>query len=196
MSIVTQSAATFDLTAVSRARYEQSRKLRIVALGMFAMMGFFAAIGFVLTIQFFSSGAPPAAIFGGVALLVGGILIASQFGLLFQLARQGSTRLTVDDTSLRFECSPSRADLVVKWDDPHFNLLLYDLRPLGEVNKAGRKRTNMFAALPVPRYYVALTPPAFEAIIRFAQEHRLRIEGPIDVPTSPGPMRRIRIRGI
>jgi hypothetical protein len=184
----------FDLTEVSRANYAHSRPFRITALAVAGAMVVLAVVGLIIILQGVQSNHSFARDFGGAALLVGGVFITVQFATLYQFARAGSERLTLDDESLKFEASPNRPDLLLDWTTPHLNLVVIDLRPLGETTKSGRKRSNMFAILPRPRYYVPLTQPAFEAIIRRARGHNLRIVGETEPPAGRGPSRRIRIR--
>jgi hypothetical protein len=185
---------TFDLSELSRAKYDGDRGFRMFALLVTLSTAVFAAIGAFLVGEALTSAWSPTRAFGASALLVGPAILSAGFAGLYRIARQGPARLEITQAGLSFLGSPHKRDIKLGWDDPGFSLALYDLSGMARVSqRSGRSRVADYIAVLRRGYRVAMTPPAFEATLSGATARGLSVARDPSAERVPG-VRVFRIR--
>jgi hypothetical protein len=193
-SPATTASGVFDVSTESRHKFERDRGIRNYSLVVVASMAAFAVFGGILLGRILTGQLTHAALFGAVILLVGSAIVAIGFVILYRATRQGPSSIVLSDEYILFQGSPKKPEVRVSWKKPNLKMTLYDMSSMERVStRSGRSRLIDYAIVLEMGYQVALSKPAFEAILASAKRHHLRVDGDVGPPPVPDSARIIRI---
>ncbi len=161
---------------------------------MMVLMLLIAGIGAWLTVGALQARADAAVLVGTLSLLGGGALISVAFAGLYAVTRRGPTSMEVSGEGLVLNYPSRGVGFQTSWQSTRLKLTVYDDRGLGSFYRSGRPRTVKLVLRANWKVSVALTPEALAALLHAARVNGLGVEGEVQTPTSPGPVRRIVIR--
>jgi hypothetical protein len=176
---------SFDLTNLARETDAEARHRRTLVRIIGLLFGAIAVIG-VYLLLFPTPGHAATFYTGPLLLVVFGILVFLFSTWAVRGIGPAPRRLTVSPQHLSFEAFSDRPDAQLVWDDPDLRFRLFDVRALPKIRPNGKPRNVEFIVDPVSCPRTPVPQAAFDAILREAENHGLRLVRRTQPSRGPG----------
>jgi len=167
----------FDFSSLVEENERRTAPRRRLTIGLSVFFGLLASGGVVLMIWSHVTSHSVGELTQGLILAGGGASLAGYMVWLQRGMTVAPRTMSIGPDGISFGGGTSRPTVLVRWNDPHFRILVYDARGLPPLFRDGSKRVIDFVLRTRGVPWTPISPEAFEVLTTEAESRGLQLIG-------------------